>query len=69
VGMRTFEMAQRVGHQVVESLAPGCVPLCLTDGFKDSGTAFLTPFGRWIHLARRRDKGPVPKPRWMPCTI
>src|SRR5262249_58487383 len=31
VGTRTLEMAQRVVHQVVERLAPGCVPLCLTD--------------------------------------
>jgi len=66
VGMRTFEMAQLVVHQVVEILAPGCVPLCLTDGFQDYGTAFLTHFGQWIQLARRRDKGPLPKPRWMP---
>jgi hypothetical protein len=27
VGTRTLEMAQRVVHQVVEGLAPGCVPL------------------------------------------
>jgi IS1 family transposase len=66
VGMRTLEMAQRVVHQVVERLAPGCVPLCLTDGLKDYGTAFLTHFGQWRHPARRRDKGPLPKPRWVP---
>ena len=29
VGTRTLEMAQRVVHQVVQRLAPGCVPLCL----------------------------------------
>src|SRR5919109_4304865 len=28
VGMRTLAMAQCVVHQVVERLAPGCVPLC-----------------------------------------
>jgi hypothetical protein len=27
-------MAQRIVHQVVQVLAPGCVPLFLTDGFK-----------------------------------
>src|SRR5262245_3177923 len=47
-GPRTLEMAQRVVHQVVERLAPGCVPLCLTDGLKDYGTALLTHFGSWI---------------------
>src|SRR6516162_2580118 len=34
VGDRTLAMAQRVVHQVVQVLAPGCVPLFLTDGLK-----------------------------------
>jgi hypothetical protein len=59
-------MAQRVVHQVVERLAPGCVPLCLTDGLKDYATALLTHFGQWRQPARRREKGPLPKPRWVP---
>src|SRR5215467_2256131 len=29
IGNRTLAMAQRVVHQVVQVLAPGCVPLCL----------------------------------------
>ena len=66
VGTRTLGMAQRVVHQVVQRLAPDCVPLCLTDGLKDYGTAFLAHFGQWIQPARRRDKGPLPKPRWVP---
>jgi IS1 family transposase len=66
VGTRTLAMAQRVVHQVVERLAPGCVPLCLTDGLKDYSTACLTHFGEWMQPARRRDKGPLPKPRWVP---
>src|SRR5467141_2491203 len=47
VGPRTLAMAQRVVHQVVQVLAPDSVPLCLTDGLKDYGTAFLTHFGSW----------------------
>jgi len=35
VGPRTLAMAQRVVHQVIEVLAPGWVPLCLTDGLKE----------------------------------
>jgi IS1 family transposase len=66
VGDRTLAMAQRVVHQVVQVLAPGCVPLFLTDGFKDSLTALLTHYGQWVQLPRRHDKGPAPKPRWMP---
>src|SRR5215471_13804265 len=41
VGGRTLAMAQRVVHQVVQVLAPGCVPLFLTDGFKEYATALL----------------------------
>jgi hypothetical protein len=66
VGCRTLAMAQRVVHQVSRVLAPGCVPLFLTDGLKDYGTALLTHFGYWMQLERRQDKGPRPKPRWMP---
>jgi hypothetical protein len=66
VGSRTLAMAQRVVHQVTAVLAPGYVPLFLTDGLKDYATALLTHFGSWIHPARRQDKGPMPKPRWMP---
>jgi hypothetical protein len=66
VGPRTLAMAQWVVHQVVEVLAPGCVPLFLTDGLKDYATALLTHCGQWMHPERRQDKGPIPKPRWMP---
>jgi hypothetical protein len=66
VGTRTLAMAQRVVHQLVQVLAPGCVPLFLTDGFKEYGTAILAHFGHWIQPERRQDKGPMPKPRWVP---
>jgi IS1 family transposase len=66
VGDRTLAMAQRMIHQVVEVLAPGCVPLFLTDGFKEYMTALLTHFGHWVQSPRRQATGPVPKPRWMP---
>ena len=66
VGTRTLAMAQRVVHQVTRVLAPGGVPLFLTDGLKDYATALLTHFGSWRQPARRQDKGPRPRPRWMP---
>jgi IS1 family transposase len=66
VGDRTLAMAQSVVHQVVQVLAPGCVPLLLTDGFKEYTTALLTHYGQWVQFPRRHDKGPAPKPRWMP---
>jgi IS1 family transposase len=66
VGTRSLEMAQRVVHQVVEVLAPGCLPLLFTDGFRAYMTAFLAHCGHWMHPERRQDKGPMPKPRWRP---
>ncbi len=59
-------MAQRVVHQVTGVIAPGCVPLFLTGGLKHYATALLTHFGHWRHPERRQEKGPRPKPRWMP---
>jgi len=66
VGTRTLEMAQRVVHQLAQVLTPGCMPLLLTDGFKEYGTAILAHFGHWSQPERRQDNGPMPKPRWMP---
>src|SRR5712691_4700870 len=59
-------LAQVVVHQVAQVLAPNCVPLFLTDGFREYMTALLTHYGYWVQPPRRQDKGPVPKPRWMP---
>jgi hypothetical protein len=66
IGPRTLAMAQRLVHQVVQVLAPGCVPLFLTDGFTDYLTALLTHYGHWLQPPRRQATGPAPKPRWMP---
>jgi IS1 family transposase len=66
LGQRTLAMAQRLVHHVVQLLAPGCVPLFLTDGFKEYTTALLTHFGHWVQPPRRQATGPAPKPRWLP---
>src|SRR5262249_21534552 len=66
VGERTLAMAQRVVHQVARVLAPGCMPLFLTDGFKEYTTALLTHYGHWVQPSRRQATGPAPKPRWIP---
>src|SRR5262249_43536691 len=66
VGHRTLAMAQWVVHQVVQVLAPDCMPLFLTDGFKEYTTALLTHYGQWVQPAHRQATGPAPKPRWMP---
>jgi IS1 family transposase len=66
VGSRTWAMAQRVVHQGLRLLAPGCVPLFLTDGLKDYATALLAHLGHWRQPERRQHRGPLPTPRWMP---
>jgi IS1 family transposase len=66
VGNRTLAMAQRFVHHVAQVVAPDCAPLFLTDGFREYMTALLTHYGHWVQPERRQDKGPAPKPRWMP---
>jgi IS1 family transposase len=66
VGERTVAMAQWIVHQLVQVLAPDCVPLFMTDGFKEYATALLTHFGQWVQPSRRQAVGPAPRPRWMP---
>lgn len=66
VGPRTLAMAQAMLHQIAQLLAPGCVPLFLSDGYSPYLTAIVTHFGRWVQLPRRQARGPAPKPRWMP---
>jgi IS1 family transposase len=66
IGDRTLAMAQRLVHQVTEVLTPHCAPLFLTDGFREYLTALVTHYGHWTQPERRHDKGPQPKPRWMP---
>ncbi len=60
IGDRTLAMAQRVVHQVVQMLAPECVPLFLTDGFTEYATALLTHCGQWVQPPRQRAQGPAP---------
>src|SRR5712691_9196998 len=66
VGERPLAMAPRVVHQVVQVLAPGCVPLFLTDGLREYMTALLAHYGHWMPPERRQPTGPLPKPRWLP---
>ena len=66
VGSRTRAMAQAMLHQIAQLLAPGCVPLFLSDGYPHYLTAIVTHFGHWVQPPRRQATGPVPKTRWMP---
>jgi hypothetical protein len=67
VGDRTLAMAQCVVHQVVEVLAPGCVPLFLTDGFKEYATALLAHYGTGCSPNVDRRRGRHPSSAGCPC--
>jgi len=66
VGEHTLAMAQAVLHHIAQLLAPGCVPLFLSDGNPNYLTAIVAHCGHWVQPPRRQARGPAPKPRWMP---
>jgi IS1 family transposase len=66
VGARSLAIAQAVLHQIAQLLAPGCVPLFLSDGNPNYLPAIVAHFGHWVQAPRRQATGPAPKPRWMP---
>jgi hypothetical protein len=66
VGDRTLAIAQAILHQIAQLVAPGCVPLFLSDGYPHYLTAIMTHFGHWVQPPRRQARGATPKPRWMP---
>jgi hypothetical protein len=63
VGDRTLAIAQAVLHQIAQLVAPGCMPLFLSDGNPHYLPAIVTHFGYWVQPLRRQGKGPTPKPR------
>jgi hypothetical protein len=65
-GPRTLPMAQAVLHQIAQLLAPGCVPLFVSDGHPNYLPAIVAHCGPWGQPPRRQARGPAPKPRWMP---
>lgn len=66
VGDRSLASAQQLIHAVVLTLAPGVMPLFLSDQLAHYATALLTHFGHWVTLSRQGQRGPHPKPRWEP---
>jgi IS1 family transposase len=66
VGDRSLATAQLLIHAVVILLAPGCVPLFLSDQWAPYAVALLTHFGHWVAVPRRFSQGRPPKPRWQP---
>jgi len=66
VGERTRVMAHAALHQLTQLLAPGCMPLFLSDGCRRYLTAIVTHFGHWVQPPQRQPRGPATKPRWTP---
>ncbi|MCP4419601.1 MAG: hypothetical protein GY805_23560 [Chloroflexi bacterium] len=64
VGDRSLDCTQLLIHMIAALLAPGCVPLFISDGWSAYGTALLTHFGHWVQMPRRHKRGASPKPRW-----
>jgi hypothetical protein len=61
VGERTLAMAQGVVYQVRQLLAPACLPLFLTNGYKEYATALLTHFGQWVQPPRHQEQRATPQ--------
>ena len=66
VGDRRVLYAQLLIHAVVLTLAPGVVPLFLSDQWALYATALVTHFGHWVAVPRRFKRGRCPAPRWEP---
>ena len=66
VGDRSLMCAQLLIHAIASLLAPGCVPLFMSDQWAAYATALLAHFGHWVQTPRRYPRGRRPKPRWLP---
>jgi hypothetical protein len=66
VGERTWGAPQCVIHQVVQVLAPDCVPLLLTKEIKEYAPVVLHHFGQRRQPPCQRAQAPTPKPNWVP---
>src|SRR5260370_22855484 len=66
VGERTLAMAQAMLHQIAQLLAPGWVPLLLSDGYPHDLTAMVAHCGHWVQPPRQQARGSAPQPRWLP---
>jgi IS1 family transposase len=64
-GERSLAMAQAVLHQITQLVAPGCIPLFVSDGCPYYLPAIVGHCGHWVQPPRRHNRGPWPKPRWM----
>jgi hypothetical protein len=51
-GFQAAELAAGWRYTAVQVLVPDCVPLFLTDGFKEYKTAILAHFGYWMQPER-----------------
>ena len=64
VGDRSLEVAQRLVHGVMIVLAPGVVPLFVTDQLAAYGRALLGHYGQWVERVNEQS-GRVVR-RWVP---
>ena len=62
VGDCGVAIAQAILHQIRQLLAPGCIPLFLSDGNPNYLSAIVGHFGHWVQPPRRENRGRWPKP-------
>ena len=60
---RSLEATQVFIHQIAQLLAPGCIPLFLSDRWKPYAIAILTHFGHWVDISSEYGRRRLP--RWM----
>jgi IS1 family transposase len=54
LGPRTQETAQHLVHALQAVLAPSCIPIVATDGWRHYYSALTAHFGHWVTCGRRR---------------
>jgi IS1 family transposase len=54
LGARTQDAAHALVHDLRQRLAPGCIPVCTSDGLNQYFYALTAHFGQWVDGSGRR---------------
>ena len=59
LGKRGLGTVQSLVHQLVQQLAPGVIPLFLSDGERSFETSLLSHYGQWGQVENSRGADPA----------